>query len=93
MKVIEGRFPKKDEERQTVSDMLEALRTALGTFEKDNPDVAVEGACVIFIQGHEFVLASNGLHPDNVNMLLDMGKFHLIMGDGKNEESYNGPTH
>lgn len=93
MKVIEGKFPKKDEERHTVSNMLEALRTALGTFEEDNPEIAVEGACVIFIQGHEFVLASNGLHPDNVNMLLDMGKFHLIMGGFESEENYNGPVH
>ena len=93
MKVIEGRFPKKDEERHTVSDMLEALRKALGTFEEDNPEIAVEGVCVIFIQGHEFVLASNGMHPENVHMMLDMGKFHLIMGEGRNEESYDGPIH
>ena len=93
MKVIEGKFPKKDEERHTVSDMLEALRTALGTFEDDNPDVAVESACVIFIEGREFVLASNGQHPDTVNMLLDMGKFNLLMGGIESEESYDGPVH
>jgi hypothetical protein len=39
------------------------------------------------------VLASNGLHPDNVNMLLDIGKYHIIMGNGHNEESYDGPIH
>lgn len=92
MKVIEGRF-KKDEERHKVVDMLDALSKALGNFEDENPDVAVEGVCVIFIEGREFVLASNGLHPDNVNMLLDIGKYHIIMGNGHNEESYDGPLH
>ena len=92
MKVIEGRF-KKDEERHKVVDMLDALSKALGNFEDENPEVAVEGVCVIFIEGREFVLASNGLHPDNVNMLLDMGKFHLIMGGFESEESYDCPVH
>lgn len=93
MKVVKGDFKKNSKDKHKVVDMLQSLRDALGTFEDDNPDVAVESACVIFIEGREFVLASNGLHPDTVNMLLDMGKFHLIMGEGRNEESYDGPTH
>lgn len=93
-KVIEGGFgKKKKEERITVRDMLFKLREALGNFEEENPEVAVEAACVIFIEGREFVLASNGQHPDTVNMLLDMGKFNLLMGGIESEESYDGPVH
>ena len=93
-KVIEGGFgKKKQEERMTVRDMLLKLREALGDFEEKNPEVAVEAACVIFIEDREFVLASNGLHPDTVNMLLDIGKYQLIMGGFESEESYDGPVH
>jgi hypothetical protein len=28
-----------------------------------------------------------------VNMLLDMGKFNLLMGGIESEESYDGPVH
>lgn len=91
MKVVKGDFKKKSKHKAV--DMLQDLRDALGTFENDNPDVAVECACVIFIEGREFVLASNGLHPDTVNMLLDIGKYQLIMGGFESEESYDGPVH
>jgi hypothetical protein len=93
MKVVKGDFKKNSKDKHKVVDMLEALRDALGTFEDDNPEVAVESACVIFIEGKEFVLASNGLHPDTVNMLLDIGKYQLIMGGFESEESYDGPVH
>jgi len=94
-KVIEGGFgKKKQEDRITVRDMLFKLREALGDFEEENPEVAVEAACVIFIEDREFVLASNGLHPDTVNMLLDLGKFNLLTGAmGHAEEDYEGPVH
>jgi len=93
MKVVKGDFKKNSKDKHKVVDMLEALRDALGTFEDDNPEVAVESACVIFIEGREFVLASNGLHPDTVNMLFDIGKYQLIMGGFESEESYDGPVH
>jgi hypothetical protein len=93
MKVVKGDFKKNSKDKHKVVDMLEALRDALGTFEDDNPEAAVESACVIFIEGREFVLASNGLHPDTVNMLLDIGKYQLIMGGFESEESYDGPVH
>jgi hypothetical protein len=93
MKVVKGDFKKNSKDKHKVVDMLEALRDALGTFEDDNPEAAVESACVIFIEGKEFVLASNGLHPDTVNMLLDIGKYQLIMGGFESEESYDGPVH
>ena len=93
MKVVKGDFKKNSKDKHKVVDMLQSLRDALGTFEDDNPDVAVESACVIFIEGREFVLASNGLHSDTVNMLFDIGKYQLIMGGFESEESYDGPVH
>ena len=93
MKVVKGDFKKNSKDKHKVVDMLQSLRDALGTFEDDNPEVAVESACVIFIEGREFVLASNGLHPDTVNMLFDIGKYQLIMGGCESEESYDGPVH
>ena len=93
MKVVKGDFKKNSKDKHKVVDMLQSLRDALGTFEDDNPEAAVESACVIFIEGKEFVLASNGLHPDTVNMLLDIGKYQLIMGGFESEESYDGPVH
>ena len=94
MKVVKGDFKKSAKDKHKVVDMLQALRNALGTFEDDNPEVAVEAACVIFIEDREFVLASNGLHPDTVNMLLDLGKYNLITGAmGHAEEDYEGPVH
>ena len=92
MRVIEGKFKKK-EERITVRDMLFKLRESLGDFEDEHPDVAVESVCVIFIEDREFVLASNGQHPDTINMLLDIAKYHVIMGNAHHEESYDGPKH
>ena len=92
MKVVNGNF-NKNQKKHKVADMLEDLRNALGTFEDDQPDVAVESVCIIFIEDREFVLASNGQHPDTVNMLLDIAKYHIIMGNGHDEESYNGPKH
>ena len=56
MKVVKGDFKKNSKDKHKVVDMLEALRDALGTFEDDNPEAAVESACVIFIEGREFVL-------------------------------------
>jgi hypothetical protein len=92
MKVINGDFKKK-ESKLKAADMLEDLRKSLGNFEDEHPDVAVESVCIIFIEDREFVLASNGQHPDTVNMLLDIAKYHVIMGNAHHEESYDGPKH
>jgi len=93
MKVVKGDFKKNNKDKLKAADMLQDLRDALGNFEDEHPDVAVESVCIIFIEDREFVLASNGQHPDTVNMLLDIAKYHVIMGNANHEESYDGPKH
>lgn len=71
MKVIDGKFGKKEEERPSACEMFELIAEAI--------DPEAEAVAIVYEEGAPVLLASNCEKLDAVAMLLMMGQQALMM--------------
>lgn len=73
MKIIEGKFGKKQEEDEEgkASELFKGLAEYCEGLEKDGE--IVRAVTIVYVDGKEFSVAGNERYPDGVYMLLNMG--------------------
>jgi len=71
MKVVEGGFGKKQEEKISASDLFQRFSDEASELEDKGFDVKV--GLVFFVDGRQMQVAGNDTYPDGLYMLLNMG--------------------
>ena len=76
MKIVEGKFGKKEDTGVKTSEFLAAL--AMRSREYEDEDKPVKCVVVMYEDGEVFEVASNEQYPDGVYMLLQMAAQAII---------------
>ena len=71
MKVVEGGFGKKQEEKISASDLFQRFSDEASELEDEGFDV--KAGLVFFVDGRQMQVAGNDTYPDGLYMLLNMG--------------------
>lgn len=71
MKVVEGSFGKKQEEKISASDLFQRFSDEASELEDEG--VEVKAAVILYVDGQQMQVAGNDTYPDGLYMLLNMG--------------------